>query len=88
MIDIVNYRNTNGWTFQPTDGAVPDTANDLDYLYQVYTAAKPDYSGRVTVPVLWDKNTKTIVSNESSEIIRMFNSAFDGIGAKPEAFLP
>jgi putative glutathione S-transferase len=50
-------------------------------MYQIYTHANPDYSGRVTVPVLWDKKTKTIVSNESPEIIRMFNSAFDEIGA-------
>ncbi|HCR67320.1 MAG TPA: glutathione-dependent reductase, partial [Oceanicaulis sp.] len=47
------------------------------------TAAKSDYSGRVTVPVLWDKKTNTIVSNESADIIRMFNSAFDEVGAKP-----
>ena len=57
-------------------------------MYQVYTSAKPDYSGRVTVPVLWDKQTNTIVSNESPEIIRMFNSAFDGIGATPGDFYP
>jgi putative glutathione S-transferase len=77
-----------GWTFQPGDGAVPDTVNGADYLHQVYTAAKSDYSGRVTVPVLWDKKTKTIVSNESPEIIRMFNSAFDGIGATPGDYYP
>jgi putative glutathione S-transferase len=81
-ISVVHwYMADKGWTFQPGDGAVPDTVNGADYLHQVYTAAKPDYSGRVTVPVLWDKKTKTIVSNESPEIIRMFNSAFDGIGA-------
>jgi putative glutathione S-transferase len=50
--------------------------------------AKPDYTGRVTVPVLWDKERQTIVSNESSEIIRMFNSAFDGVGAKPGDYYP
>ena len=82
------YMADNGWTFQSGDGAVPDTVNDADYLHQVYTAAKPDYSGRVTVPVLWDKKTKTIVSNESPEIIRMFNSAFDGIGATPGDYYP
>jgi putative glutathione S-transferase len=48
-------------------------------MWQVYVAAKPDYSGRVTVPVLWDKKNNTVVSNESSEIIRMFNSAFNAI---------
>lgn len=64
----------NGWTF-----ADPDPLHGADFLWQIYKAAKPDYSGRVTVPVLWDKKTGTIVSNESSEIIRMFNSAFDGL---------
>jgi putative glutathione S-transferase len=54
----------------------------------VYLKADPNYSGRVTVPVLWDKQRKTIVSNESSEIIRMFNEAFDGVGAKPGGLLP
>jgi putative glutathione S-transferase len=54
----------------------------------VYTQADPEYSGRVTVPVLWDKERNTIVSNESSEIIRMFNTAFDGIGATPGDYYP
>jgi putative glutathione S-transferase len=57
-------------------------------MHQVYTNAKPDYSGRVTVPVLWDKKTGTFVSNESSEIIRMFNCAFDGIGALDGDYYP
>lgn len=88
-VSIVHwYMAENGWTFQPGDGAVPDTVNGADYLHQVYAVAKPDYSGRVTVPVLWDKKTKVIVSNESSEIIRMFNSAFDGIGATPGDHYP
>ena len=88
-ISVVHwYMADNGWTFQPGDGTTPDTVNGAEYLYQVYTAAKPDYSGRVTVPVLWDKKTKTIVSNESPEIIRMLNSAFDGIGAKPGDYYP
>lgn len=78
----------NGWTFAPAEGVVPDTVNGAEFLYQVYTTAKPDYSGRVTVPVLWDKKTKTIVSNESPEIIRMFNSAFDDIGAEPRDYYP
>jgi len=77
-----------GWTFQSGDGVVPDTVNNADYMHQIYTSAMPDYSGRVTVPVLWDKQKNTIVSNESPEIIRMFNSAFDEIGAKPGDFYP
>ena len=58
------------------------------YLHQVYTAAKPDYSGRVTVPVLWDKKTATIVSNESADIIRMMNAAFNGAGASGRDYYP
>jgi len=78
----------NGWTFQSGDDVVADSINGADYMYQVYTAAMPDYSGRVTVPVLWDKQTNTIVSNESPEIIRMFNTAFDNIGAKEGDYYP
>jgi glutathionyl-hydroquinone reductase len=65
-----------------------DEVNGCEWLHQVYTLAKPDYTGTCTVPTLWDKKTKTIVNNESSEIIRMFNSAFDGIGAKPGDYYP
>lgn len=74
----------NGWEIAP--GADPILG--AHFLHQVYAAAKPDYTGRVTVPVLWDKQTETIVSNESAEIIRMFNSAFDGVGAKRGDFCP
>ncbi len=77
-----------GWTFAEGPGVVPDTVNGARLLHQVYTAADPDYTGRVTVPVLWDKQRGTIVSNESSEIIRMFNTAFDGIGAKAGDYYP
>ena len=66
-----------GWSFSP---ALPDHANGYSYLHQLYTAAKPDYSGRVTVPVLWDTTTHTLVSNESADIIRMLNSAFNAFG--------
>jgi putative glutathione S-transferase len=68
----------NGWAFS---AALADHLGGRKRLHEVYTAAKVDYTGRVSVPVLWDKKRQTIVSNESSEIIRMFNSAFDGIGA-------
>jgi putative glutathione S-transferase len=70
-----------GWTFAPGPGVIPDPIRGAEFLYEVYQAAEPRYSGRVTVPVLWDKERATIVSNESSEIIRMLNSAFDGVGA-------
>ena len=82
------YMADKGWTFQSGDGVVEDTVNGVDYMYQIYTAAMPDYSGRVTVPVLWDKKNRTIVSNESPEIIRMFNSAFDQVGAKSGDYYP
>ena len=68
-----------GWTFAPGDGVIPDPIHDAQYMHQVYTAADPNYSGRVTVPVLWDKQQRIIVSNESPEIIRMLNSAFDAL---------
>jgi putative glutathione S-transferase len=79
-VSIVHYRMLeNGWEFHAEEGATEDHLFGSDALWQVYTMADPHYSGRVTVPVLWDKKTGTIVNNESSEIIRMFNSAFDGI---------
>lgn len=65
----------HGWTF----GGTGEPLFGARALHEIYTRAAPDYTGRVTVPVLWDKSTGTIVSNESSEIIRMFNSAFDGL---------
>ena len=61
--------------------------NHAKFLHQIYTAADPHYTGRVTVPVLWDKHRRTIVSNESSEIIRMLNSAFDEVGASPATII-
>lgn len=79
----------NGWEFREDfDGATGDTLFGSRYMHQVYTKAKPDVSGRVTVPVLWDKETGKIVSNESSEIIRMFNSAFDGVTGDDLDFWP
>ena len=88
--DVVHpYMREQGWTFA-TDfpGATGDRVNGVGRLYEIYRKAKPDYTGRVTVPVLWDKQRETIVSNESSEIIRMLNSAFDGVGAAPADFYP
>lgn len=77
-----------GWTFAPGPGVVPDPLHHADYLYEVYVAAQPGYSGRVTVPVLWDKERRTIVNNESAEIIRMLTDAFDAVGAKPGDYYP
>jgi putative glutathione S-transferase len=78
----------HGWTFDAADGVIPDSVNDARLLHEIYTKADSDFSGRVTVPIIWDKKNKTIVSNESSEIIRMFNSAFDNIGADVGDYYP
>ncbi|MDO9414834.1 glutathione S-transferase family protein [Pararhizobium sp.] len=78
----------NGWEFKNENGGTADDLFGSDYLWQVYVKADPTYSGRVTVPVLWDKQQNTIVSNESSEIIRMFNSAFDGLTGSNDDFYP
>ena len=79
----------DGWTFAPDfDGATGDTLMGHKFMRDVYLTADPKISGRVTVPVLWDKERQTIVSNESAEIIRMFNSAFDGITGNALDFWP
>jgi glutathionyl-hydroquinone reductase len=78
----------DGWTFDEGRGVIPDPIFGASHLSEFYLKARPDFSGRVTVPVLWDKQTSTIVNNESSEIIRMFNSAFDGVGAAKGDFYP
>ncbi len=79
-VSVVHWlMKENGWTFDEGEGTTGDRINGAEFLHQVYTTADANYTGRVTVPVLWDKQEKTIVSNESAEIIRMLNSAFDGI---------
>lgn len=82
------YMAENGWTFHSGPGVIPDPIHQAEFMHQVYTQADPQYSGRVTVPVLWDKQQQTLVSNESADIIRMFNSAFDGVGAQPGDYYP
>ena len=78
----------DGWTFSDGPGCIPDTVNGKRFLHEIYTLASPDYTGRVTVPVLWDKERRTIVNNESSEIIRMLNHAFDSWGRADVDFYP
>lgn len=68
-----------GWFFSNAPGAIPDSVNHVEFLQDVYLKAKPDYTGRVTVPVLWDQQTHTIVNNESREVIRMFDIEFNAI---------
>jgi putative glutathione S-transferase len=81
----------HGWTFDDNPAfadCTPDTVNGFKYLYEAYTASDPRYTGKVTVPTLWDKKTKRVVNNESSEIIRMLNSEFKGIAGNDTDFYP
>ena len=80
---------SDGWTFQTDDhGATGDTLYSVPFARDIYLRADPNISGRVTVPILWDKDTQTIVSNESSEIIRMLNSAFDAVTGNTDDYWP
>jgi len=91
MIDVSVVGMTmleNGWTFDKADGSSGDPLFEAEFMHQLYTQADQQYSGRVTVPVLWDKERSTIVSNESADIIRMLGSAFDGLGAKLDDYWP
>lgn len=86
---VVNsFMGDEGWTFEPGDGVISDTVNNTRRVHELYTLAMGDYTGRVTVPILWDKQQNTIVSNESADIIRMFNSAFDQLEADATDFYP
>lgn len=82
------FMGEKGWSFEPGEGVIADPVRNAAHVHELYSLAKADYTGRVTVPVLWDLQQKTIVSNESSEIIRMFNTAFDGIGASAGDYYP
>lgn len=85
---------SNGWEFAThdadgnTNGDYSDSLYQSDYVYQLYLKAAPDYEGRVTVPVLWDKKTQSIVNNESSEIIRIFNTAFNELTGNHDDYYP
>ena len=88
-VSIVHpYMLDNGWVFDDWKGETADALYGFNCLHQLYTRANPDYSGRVTVPVLWDTEQETIVSNESSEIIRMFNSAFADLTPEKTDYYP
>ncbi|MFT8242906.1 glutathione S-transferase family protein [Roseomonas sp. BN140053] len=77
-----------GWTFDAGEGVIPDAVNGATAVYELYQKARPHHSGRATVPILWDKQRNTIVSNESADIVRMLNSAFDGVGAREGDYYP
>lgn len=88
-VSVVSWlMREDGWTFDPQHGSTGDAVDGFDYLRQRYIADDPRYSGRVTVPLLWDKQQRHIVNNESAEIIRMFNSAFDGLTGNRLDFYP
>lgn len=87
VVDVLNLEE--GWSFHgDMPGCTPDTINGAEFLHQVYTKADPKITSKVTVPTLWDKEKQTIVNNESSEIIRMFNSAFNEFGDSDLDFYP
>jgi putative glutathione S-transferase len=88
-VSVVHWHIADqGWEFKEGPGATGDRLYGLDYLHQLYTRARRDYTGRVSVPVLWDRERQTIVNNESAEIIRMLNGAFDRVGARGPDFYP
>ena len=83
-----SYMGAEGWTFAPGPETIADDVNHAQRVYELYTIADPQYSGRATVPILWDKHQRTIVSNESAEIVRMLNTAFDNVGANGNDYYP
>lgn len=88
-VSITHWRMLGqGWTFEHGPGVIPDPINEACYLHEIYRIAARDYTGRVVVPVLWDRETGSIVSNESGDIIRMMNSAFARVGAAPGDYYP
>ena len=89
MTDTAQTRGGQGWTFPEGGHVVPGTKHRATYLHEVYTLADPNCTSRVTVPTLWDLQTRTVVNNESAEIIRMFNSAFGAFTpATPDYYPP
>ena len=88
-VSVVHWHMAeHGWEFLEGAGATGDRLYGSRYLHEIYTRARPDYTGRVSVPVLWDRERQTIVNNESAEIIRMLNAAFDRVGARGPDFYP
>jgi putative glutathione S-transferase len=87
-VSVVHWRVLeDGWTFAPGRAVIGDP-DGAGFLHEIYTRSAPTYTGRVTVPILWDSRSRTIVNNESAEIMRMMNSAFDGVGADADDYYP
>jgi glutathionyl-hydroquinone reductase len=88
-LSVLHWRmGDEGWSFEPGPGTIPDPITGARLLADVYRADGREWDGHATTPVLWDKQSRRIVSNESGDIIRMFNSAFDAVGAKPGDYYP
>lgn len=88
-ISVVHpYMGPEGWSFEPGPGVIPDPIHSAQFLRQVYQADPLPFDGHATTPLLWDKRQRRVVNNESSDIIRMFNSAFDGLGATAGDYYP
>ena len=88
VVTVSPLMGENGWTFATAEGADVDPVMNADYMYQLYQKANPTYSGRVTVPMLWDTEQETIVSNESADIIRMFNDSFGALHSNDYDYYP
>jgi putative glutathione S-transferase len=88
-VSVVNWKlGRSGWSFDPGPRVVPDPSSGARLLSEIYKRGDPSFEGRATTPLLWDKAAARIVSNESAEIVRMFNGAFDALGAKPGDYYP
>ncbi len=85
---VGSFMGDDGWAFYDEPGVISDDVNGAHFLREVYVKADPGYTGRVTTPVLWDKEQETIVNNESREIIRMLDTEFGGISAADADFFP
>ncbi|MBI3991666.1 MAG: glutathione S-transferase family protein [Candidatus Lambdaproteobacteria bacterium] len=85
---VDHYMSDEGWEFTDRPGTIPDTVNHTRYVREIYVKSRPDYTGRASVPVLWDKQRNVIVNNESREIVRMLDLEFDGIARRDVTFCP
>jgi len=88
-VSVTHWRpGAQGWSFDPGEGVVPDPVLGVRHVHEIYSQADPAFTGYATLPLLWDRHTQTIVNNESGDIVRMFNTAFDEVGAAAVDFYP